>query len=88
MPRKGEIDISNIPVNGAGALGLVAMAGLVVYFLPPLRSAGIPALLGGTVIGLTLVAMRNRQSRPWAITGAVAAAAALIVLVARIVSGS
>ncbi len=84
----GEINISRIPVNGIGGLGLIAIAGIVAYFLPPIRTAGVPALLGGVVIGVSLVAMRNRQTRPWAITGAVAAAVAFIVLVSRIVSGS
>jgi hypothetical protein len=74
---KDPINISRIPVAGIGGLGLIAIAGLTVYVLPPLRLAGVPTLLGGLVVGLTLVAARNRGARPWAIVAAALAAAAL-----------
>ena len=34
------------------------MAGIAVYFVPQLRAVGVPTVLGGVVIGLTLVAIR------------------------------
>lgn len=78
---KDEINISHIPVAGIGGLGLIAIAGLTVYVLPPLRLAGVPTLLGGLVVGLTLVAARNRQARPWAVIGAAIAAVALLAVI-------
>ena len=81
MALRGEIDISRIPVNGVGGLGLIAIAGITVYFLPPLRAVGVPTVLGGVVVGLTLVAIRNRRVRPLAAVGAVLAAAAFVAAV-------
>jgi hypothetical protein len=86
-PSKDEINISHIPVAGVGGLGLIAIAGLTVYFLPPLRLAGVPTLLGGLVVGLTLVAARNRGARPWAIVGAALATAALVAVLVVIAHG-
>jgi hypothetical protein len=81
---KGDIDSSRIPVDGVGGFGLLAMAAITVYVVPPLRAVGLPTLFGGLVVGLTLVAVRNRSVRGRAITGAVLAAVAfaLAVLVA------
>jgi uncharacterized membrane protein YozB (DUF420 family) len=81
---KGDIDTSRIPVDGVGGFGLLAMAAITVYVVPPLRAIGVPTLLGGIVIGLTLVAVRNRRVRHRAVVGAVLAAVAfaLAVLVA------
>jgi len=84
MPSKDEINISHIPVDGVGGLGMLATAGFMIWALPPLQLAGVPALLGGTVIGLGLVAARNRRARPWAIMGAVLAALALVLVVLAI----
>jgi hypothetical protein len=80
-PFKGEIDSNRIPVEGAGGLGLVAAAGIVVYALAPLRSAGLATILGGAVVGLALLAMRHRETRPAAIGGMVLAAIALLAVV-------
>jgi hypothetical protein len=81
MTQRGDIDISRIPVAGVGGLGLLAIAGVTVYVLPPLRTVGIPTVLGGVTIGLTLVAIRNRRVRTLAAVGAVLAAAAFVVAV-------
>jgi len=81
---KGDIDSSRIPVDGVGGFGLLAMAAITVYLVPPLRVIGLPTLLGGVVVGLILVAVRNRRVRGRAVAGAVLAAVAfaLAVLVA------
>ena len=78
---KADIDSSKIPVDGIGALGLLAMAGITVYLVPPLRAVGVPTVLGGVVVGLTLVAIRNRRVRTLAVLGALLAAAAFVVAV-------
>ena len=78
---KADIDSSKIPVDGIGGLGLLAMAGITVYLVPPLRAVGVPTVLGGVVVGLTLVAIRNRRVRTLAVIGALLAAAACVVAV-------
>ncbi len=75
---KDPINISHIPVAGVGGLGLIAVAGLTVYVLPPLRLVGVPTLLGGVIVGMTLLAVRNPRLRPWAVMGATLAAAAFV----------
>ena len=75
---KGDIDISKIPVDGVGGVGLLAAAAIAVYFVPALRAVGVPTLLGGVVVGMTLLAIRNRRARPWAIMGAALAAVAFV----------
>ncbi|HKV98231.1 MAG TPA: hypothetical protein VJN96_00335 [Vicinamibacterales bacterium] len=84
---KGDIDISRIPASGIGGLGLLAMAGITVYFVPQLRAVGIPTVLGGVVIGLTLVAIRNRRVRTLATIGAIVAAAAFVAAVIVMLRG-
>jgi hypothetical protein len=78
---KGDIDSSRIPVEGAAGLGLVAVAGVVVYALAPLRSAWLMTVLGGAIVGLTLLAVRHRETRTAAIGGMVLAAIALLAVV-------
>lgn len=78
---KGDIDSSRIPVEGAAGLGLVAVAGVVVYALAPLRSAWLMTVLGGAVVGLALLAVRHNETRPAAIGGMVLAAIALLAVV-------
>jgi len=81
---KDPINISHIPVAGIGGLGLIAIAGLTVYVLPQLRLVGVPTLLGGVVVGMTLVAVRNPRARSWAIVSALLAAAALVGVIIAI----
>jgi hypothetical protein len=78
---KGDIDSSRIPVEGPAGLGLVVVAGIAVYALAPLRSTGLTAILGGAVVGLVLLAMRHRETRPAAIGGIALAALALLAVV-------
>jgi hypothetical protein len=78
---KGDIDSSKIPVDGVGGLGLLAMAAITMYVVPPLRAVGVPTVLGGVIVGLTLVAIRNRRVRTWAIVGALLATVAFVVAV-------
>lgn len=86
MPRKGDIDISRIPVDGAAGFGLAAMAAVVVYVLAPLRTLAVPAILGAALIGFTLLAWRHRETRPAAIGGIILAVLALVaVIVTQIV---
>ena len=80
---KGDIDSSRIPVEGAAGLGLVAVAGVVVYALAPLRSAWLMTVLGGAVVGLALLAVRHHETRPAAIGGIVLAAIALLVVILK-----
>jgi hypothetical protein len=87
MGQRSEIDISRIPASGVGGLGLLAMAGITVYFVPQLRAVGVPTVLGGVVIGLTLVAIRNRRVRTLAAIGAVVAAVAFVAAVLVMLRG-
>lgn len=83
---KGDINISRIPVDGVGGVGLLAAAAIAVYFVPALRAVGVPTLLGGVILGMILLAVRNPRARPWAIMGATLAAVVLvgvIILIAR-----
>jgi ABC-type Fe3+-siderophore transport system permease subunit len=86
--RDGQIDSSRIPVEGAAGLGLVVMAAIVIYALAPLRTGGVAALLGGLVVGLSLLAIRHKETRPYAIGGMVLAAIALAaVIVTWVIQG-
>jgi hypothetical protein len=80
MAHKGDIDSSHIPVDGAAGLGLVVMAGIVVYAVSPLRMAGLATALGGLAIGAALLGIRHRETRPAAIGGLVIAVVALLAL--------
>ena len=78
---KGDIDSSRIPVEGAAGWGLVVAAAVVVYALAPLRSALPMTLLGGAVVGLALLAVRHRETRPAAIVGIALATLSLLAVV-------
>jgi hypothetical protein len=78
---KGDIDSSRIPVEGAAGLGMIVMAAVVVYALAPLRTGTVAALLGGLVIGFSLLAIRHRETRKAAAIGIALAAIALVVVV-------
>jgi len=56
---RGEFNISKIPVEGVGGLGLLVMAAVVVWALPALRVAGVAALIGGAATGAMLIAGRR-----------------------------
>ena len=76
-PRKSsDINISKIPVDGIGGLGLVAGAAIVAIAVPALRWLAIAGLVGGAAIGLFLVGSRHRRARRGAEIGG------LILLVA------
>jgi hypothetical protein len=77
---KGDIDSSRIPVEGAAGLGLVAVAGVVVYALAPLRSAWLATVFGGAAVGLALLAVRHPETRTPALCGMALAAVALVVV--------
>ena len=75
---QGEINISKIPVAGIGGLGLVMMAGVVVYNVPALRWVGFIALIGGVATGLALLISRHHRVRRTAIVLMVLLAVALL----------
>jgi len=58
-----DINISRIPVEGIGGLGMVAAAAVLAITLPPLRWVAVGALVGGVAVGLTLIGARNRSAR-------------------------
>ena len=64
-----DIDISRIPVAGVAGLGMVVMAAAVASALPQMRWLAISSLVGGTVLGLSLIAVRNRRARKAATLG-------------------
>lgn len=69
--RSGEINVSKVPVEGIGGLGLVTAALFVAIAVPTLRWLSIAALIGGTAIGLFLISARNRRARRSAEIGGV-----------------
>ena len=77
--RSGDINISKIPVDGIGGLGLVVMAGIVAFLMPALRWVAILALIGGTAIGLLLIGARNRRARRGAAIGGAILAFAVVI---------
>jgi hypothetical protein len=63
-PKKSsDINISKIPVDGIGGLGLVAGAAVIAIAVPALRWLAIAGLVGGAAIGLFLIGSRNRRAR-------------------------
>lgn len=80
LHKSGDINISKIPVDGIGGLGLVAGAAVVAIAVPALRWLAIAGLVGGAAIGLFLIGSRDRRARRGAEIGG------LILLIA-IVTG-
>lgn len=77
--RSGDINISKIPVDGIGGLGLVAGAAVVAIAFPALRWLAIAGLVGGAAIGLFLIGSRNRRARRGAEIGGSILLAALAI---------
>ncbi len=73
-----EINISKIPVAGIGGLGLVIIAGGVVYGVPELHWVGFISLVGGVATGLALLISRHRRVRRTAVVLMVLLAAVLL----------
>jgi hypothetical protein len=72
-----DINISKIPVDGIGGLGLVIAAAGVAFAMPSLRWIAIIALIGGSAIGLFLIGSRNRRARRGAEIGGLVLAIAV-----------
>lgn len=63
-PKKSsDINISKIPVDGIGGLGLVAGAAAIAIAVPALRWLAIAGLVGGAAIGLFLIGSRNEERK-------------------------
>ena len=58
--RNVQINISGIPVEGVGGLGLVAMAVLVSIVMPAARWTMVAGLIGGALLAVVLVIARRR----------------------------
>src|SRR4051812_25704 len=59
--RPVEINMSGIPVNGVGGLGLVAVAFLMTVVFPEAWWLVVIGALGGTVLGAVLVFARQHH---------------------------
>ena len=63
-PKKStDINISKIPVDGIGGLGLVAGAAVIAIAVPALRWLAVAGLVGGAAIGLFLIGSQDRRAR-------------------------
>lgn len=56
---RSNINMSSIPVAGVGGLGMMAVAGIMVYVLPEARAFAIAGLVGGLIAGCALIAYRR-----------------------------
>ena len=69
VPRREDsilvdaINISHIPVAGAGGLGLVAMALIVALFQPAIGISMSIALVLGVLLAIALIVWRRRHER-------------------------
>ena len=61
--RSTDINISRIPVDGIGGLGLVAGAAVIAIAVPALRWLAVAGLVGGAAIGLFLIGSQDRRAR-------------------------
>ena len=57
-PRR--VNLTASPLPGVGGLGLVAFGALVALARPDVWWMAVPAVLGGVVLGLTMVLLRRR----------------------------
>ena len=73
-----EINISKIPVDGIGGLGLVIMAAIVAWGVPALRGIGLIVMAGGLATGLALLISRHPGVRRTALVLMVVLALALV----------
>jgi len=55
------INMARIRVSGIGGLGMVAMSAAVAFFVPPIRTAMIVAIIGGTIAAVAVVLYRRRR---------------------------
>ena len=53
------INIAHIRVAGIGGLGLVAMAGIVAWYVPAIRVATLVAVVTGVVLAVGLIVWRR-----------------------------
>ena len=60
-PSPGLINMAQIPVEGIGGLGLVAMALTVSIFEPRIRTAMAIAFVLGVTLAAVLIALRRRS---------------------------
>ena len=81
MAKRSDIDSSRIPVERRWRIWSARHGRDHGLPRAPLRAVGMPTLLGGIVVGLTLVAVRNRRVRGRAVIGAVLAAVAFALAV-------
>jgi cytochrome c-type biogenesis protein CcmH/NrfF len=79
--ERSDINISRLFVGGIGGVGLVIMAGFVAYFLEPLRWPAVIAIVGGAALGLSLIAIRHRPARRYAIAGLVLLALSVLITI-------
>ena len=77
--KSSDINISKIPVDGIGGLGLVAGAAVVAIAFPALRWLAMAGLVGGAAIGLFLIGSRDRRARRGAEIGGLILLVALAV---------
>jgi hypothetical protein len=55
------INMARIQVSGIGGLGMVAMSAAVAFFVPPIRTAMVVAIIGGAIAALAVVLYRRRR---------------------------
>jgi len=55
------INIAHIRVAGIGGLGLVALSGIVAWYVPEIRVATAIAMAGGVALAFALIAWRRKH---------------------------
>jgi len=59
-PRPVEINMSSIPVNGIGGLGLVAVTVVMTIVMPEAWGLVVLGAVGGVVLAVVLVLVRRK----------------------------